>query len=167
MLPMGDIDLQRELMVNTQSGVVESRRERNCVRRVYSARVIGRNSNLTVAIYQGNGAEEDWRRDTKMYMSVRRVLSNVLTLVGAECNSAIRISSKLGQARAMEMFTPRCSMAVQHPISSVRLEVNVFLDLVPLRAFLARQSPIMAVYLYACYTGEWIVRKFKFKLNPC
>lgn len=63
------------------------------------------------------------------------------------------------------------------PIPSVRLEVKYCLDLVPFTAFMARQSPIMTVYLYAAYVcalntryiaeltfrelGEWSVGKFK------
>ncbi|KAJ7029901.1 hypothetical protein C8F04DRAFT_1043024 [Mycena alexandri] len=71
MIPIGDIDLQHELVVNEISGVVDRRFQRNSVRRVYSAAIEGRNSNVTVAVYQGDGAEEDWRRDTEVYMSVR------------------------------------------------------------------------------------------------
>ncbi|KAJ7033916.1 hypothetical protein C8F04DRAFT_605264 [Mycena alexandri] len=71
MIPIGDIDLQHELVVNEISGVVDRRLQRNSVRRVYSAAIEGRNSNVTVAVYQGDGAEEDWRRDTEVYMSVR------------------------------------------------------------------------------------------------
>ncbi|KAJ7159678.1 hypothetical protein C8R46DRAFT_372852 [Mycena filopes] len=68
MIPWGDIDLQQNL---GESGVVGYRRERNCVRRVYSAKVDGRTSDMTVAVYQGDGAEEDWRRDVAAYVSMR------------------------------------------------------------------------------------------------
>ncbi|KAJ7036910.1 hypothetical protein C8F04DRAFT_457136 [Mycena alexandri] len=70
-IPMGDINLQKELMVNKELWLLGRRRERNCVRRVYSATIDGRKSNVTVAVYQGEGAEEDWQKDTEMYMSVR------------------------------------------------------------------------------------------------
>jgi hypothetical protein len=56
MIPLGDIDLQHEIQVDR--GVVGRRRGRGCVRRVYSAKVEGRKSDFTVAMYQGNGAEE-------------------------------------------------------------------------------------------------------------
>jgi hypothetical protein len=54
MIPLGDIDLQYD------TGVIGRQREwgRPRVRRVYSAKVEGRNSNVTVAMYQGHGAEE-------------------------------------------------------------------------------------------------------------
>ncbi|KAJ7927332.1 hypothetical protein B0H13DRAFT_2653618 [Mycena leptocephala] len=58
MIPLGDIDLQHELRLNKGSAVVGCRRERASVRRVYSARIDGRNAPMTVAMYQGPGAEE-------------------------------------------------------------------------------------------------------------
>jgi hypothetical protein len=85
MIPLGDIDLQHD------TGVVNSHRggERAWVRRVCSARVDGRQSNVTVAIYQGDGAEEvrcvllpnvaselasqKWKQDIENYMKVRQV----------------------------------------------------------------------------------------------
>jgi hypothetical protein len=58
MIPLGDIDLQHELRLNKGSAVVDRRCDRASVRRVYSARIDGRNAPMTVAIYQGRGAEE-------------------------------------------------------------------------------------------------------------
>jgi hypothetical protein len=54
MIPLEDIDLRHEIRVGRDTGVVE----RAAVRRVYSARVGGRKSRFTVAIYQGDGAKE-------------------------------------------------------------------------------------------------------------
>ncbi|KAJ7211859.1 hypothetical protein C8J57DRAFT_1483764 [Mycena rebaudengoi] len=45
MIPLGDIDLQHEIRLNNRTGRV---------RRVYAARVKGRQSNMTVAMYQGH-----------------------------------------------------------------------------------------------------------------
>ncbi|KAJ7160343.1 hypothetical protein C8R46DRAFT_1107821 [Mycena filopes] len=64
MIPVADIELQRELEDSAH------RREHKCIRRVYSAK-IGRRSDFTVAMYQGNSAEEEWRRDIERYMSIR------------------------------------------------------------------------------------------------
>jgi hypothetical protein len=50
-IPLGEIDLQREICLDTGRVV------RNPVRRIYSARVRGCQSNMTVAIYQGVNAE--------------------------------------------------------------------------------------------------------------
>ncbi|KAF7374204.1 hypothetical protein MSAN_00302500 [Mycena sanguinolenta] len=60
-LALGDIDLQQEIRVNSY-GVV---------RKLYSAKIGGKNPNVTVAIYQGSGAEQEWRRDVKKYMAIR------------------------------------------------------------------------------------------------
>ncbi|KAF8181424.1 hypothetical protein K438DRAFT_1976146 [Mycena galopus ATCC 62051] len=68
MIPLGDIDLQHEIGVNKYTGVQP---ERARVRRVYSARVEGRNSSVMVAMYQGDGAEEEWREDVAKYKTVR------------------------------------------------------------------------------------------------
>jgi hypothetical protein len=59
MIPMGDIDLLEEIQLNNATGVVGCHHpERTRVRRVYSAQIDGRKSGVTVAVYQGDGAEE-------------------------------------------------------------------------------------------------------------
>ncbi|KAJ7927849.1 hypothetical protein B0H13DRAFT_1860897 [Mycena leptocephala] len=73
MIPLGDIDLQYEIRVNKDTGVVDRLPERQGVRRIYSARVDGRKSRVTVAMYQGESAKEEWQRDIVQYMSVRQV----------------------------------------------------------------------------------------------
>ncbi|KAJ6555758.1 hypothetical protein B0H19DRAFT_135973 [Mycena capillaripes] len=68
MVPLGDIDLQREISISS-TGVIDRQYERQGVRRVYSASVGGQNN--TVAMYQGPGAKEEWEQDIAKYMSVR------------------------------------------------------------------------------------------------
>jgi hypothetical protein len=59
MIPMGDIDLLEEICLNNETGVVGcGHPERTRVRRMYSAEIDGRKSGVTVAVYQGDGAEE-------------------------------------------------------------------------------------------------------------
>jgi hypothetical protein len=59
MIPMGDIDLLEEIFVDNEKGVVGRHHpEKTRVRRVYSAKIYGRKSGVTVAMYQGDGAEE-------------------------------------------------------------------------------------------------------------
>jgi hypothetical protein len=59
MIPMGDINLLEEIHLNNETGVVGRHHpESTRVRRMYSARVDGRKAGLTVAVYQGDGAEE-------------------------------------------------------------------------------------------------------------
>ncbi|KAJ7679404.1 hypothetical protein DFH06DRAFT_1166505 [Mycena polygramma] len=63
---LGDIDL-REVRSETSSRFACY--YRRSVRRVHSARVEGRH--VTVAVYQGHGAEEEWREDIALYTSLR------------------------------------------------------------------------------------------------
>ncbi|KAJ6474265.1 hypothetical protein C8R45DRAFT_1077604 [Mycena sanguinolenta] len=45
-IPLGNIDLRSEIQVNATRGVVWRGRERKCVRRMYSARVVGLTSDF-------------------------------------------------------------------------------------------------------------------------
>ncbi|KAJ6555879.1 hypothetical protein B0H19DRAFT_1376865 [Mycena capillaripes] len=64
-VPLGDIDLQREIRFNNSTSIVDRQYERQGVRRLYSARLGGQNT--TVAIYQGPGAEEDGDKISEIY----------------------------------------------------------------------------------------------------
>jgi hypothetical protein len=55
MIPLGDIDLQREVFLNN-TGVINHQPERARIRRLYTAKIVGRKSD--VAVYQGEGAQE-------------------------------------------------------------------------------------------------------------
>ncbi|KAJ7809793.1 hypothetical protein B0H14DRAFT_2607840 [Mycena olivaceomarginata] len=76
---LGDINLLRELRLNRQSGGVSRSSSVASVRHMYSAEVHGRD--MTVAIYQGNGAEEEWRQNLENYDDAVRH-PNVLQLYG-------------------------------------------------------------------------------------
>jgi hypothetical protein len=54
MISLGDIDLRTEIHLNNG---VDQQTERRRVRRIYSGKVNGEKANVTVAMYQGNGAE--------------------------------------------------------------------------------------------------------------
>ncbi|KAF7364404.1 hypothetical protein MSAN_01101100 [Mycena sanguinolenta] len=62
-IPRGNIDLRSEIRLDAVRGVVQRDRERGSLRRMYSARVVGHNEPMTVALYQGDNAEQEWRRD--------------------------------------------------------------------------------------------------------
>ncbi|KAJ7669893.1 hypothetical protein DFH06DRAFT_1468648 [Mycena polygramma] len=81
--PLGDIDLQREIRLNGDSGVVWRRGGPN--RRLYSAR-LGERS-VTVAMYQGDGADEEWREYMAKHTSLRH--SNIIQIYGAASSSGI------------------------------------------------------------------------------
>ncbi|KAJ7022940.1 hypothetical protein C8F04DRAFT_1240493, partial [Mycena alexandri] len=142
MIPMGDIDLQRELIVSEKSGAIAHQlgRERNCVRRVYSAKLEGRSTDLTVAMYQGDGAEEDWRHDIETYMSLRH--PNIVQMYGTASSGAIMYAT---------IFHGGATLAFDHRPRRLTTE----LDLIPLKQFTASFSPTMTVYLYACHWAEW------------
>ncbi|KAJ6536322.1 hypothetical protein B0H19DRAFT_1382980 [Mycena capillaripes] len=73
-IPLGDICLQREICLHNNSGFVNWRRSEQCsIRRVYFAKIDGRKSNVMVAMYQGDDAEEEWRQDIADYMIIRHV----------------------------------------------------------------------------------------------
>ncbi|KAJ7475466.1 hypothetical protein B0H11DRAFT_2281754 [Mycena galericulata] len=66
MVPMGDIYLSHGV------GVVTHSTGRKCVpRRVYSARIEGKQNVMTVAMYQGNNAEQEWQEDLSRYLWLR------------------------------------------------------------------------------------------------
>ncbi|KAJ7710253.1 hypothetical protein B0H16DRAFT_644408 [Mycena metata] len=67
----------------------------------------------------------------------------------------IRISSRFAEERVGAIYTPQCFTAVRCSIESINLEVDLWVDLMPLEQFLALHSPIVTVYLYVCYTEEW------------
>jgi hypothetical protein len=90
MIPMGEIDLQHEIRAGNEPGLVYRQHQLGHARRMYSAKVEGRRSSKTVAIYRGDHAEEvgqicsfslispdsvlqEWRRDIANYMAVRSV----------------------------------------------------------------------------------------------
>ncbi|KAF7340660.1 hypothetical protein MSAN_02138000 [Mycena sanguinolenta] len=89
MIPMGDIDLRHQIRVDDCTGVVCFQQQRACARRMYSAKVIiaGRKSRVTVAVYQGEDAEEEWRQDIAKHMSLRH--PNIVQICGAASSNAV------------------------------------------------------------------------------
>ncbi|KAF7337194.1 hypothetical protein MSAN_02271700 [Mycena sanguinolenta] len=79
---MGDLDLTKEICLDGQSSVVGRQSRGAGVRRMYSANLVVRESErrVTVAMYQGEDAEEGWRRDRAAYESIRH--PNILQLYG-------------------------------------------------------------------------------------
>ncbi|KAJ6502777.1 hypothetical protein C8R47DRAFT_1316759 [Mycena vitilis] len=62
--PLGDLDLQREICLTQSTGVVH--RRRRVERRVYTA--ILQCQTVTVAMYSGDGAAEEWRQEVETYI---------------------------------------------------------------------------------------------------
>ncbi|KAJ6512395.1 hypothetical protein C8R45DRAFT_1152015, partial [Mycena sanguinolenta] len=78
-IPLGDIDLQREIRLNDDTRVIS-------VRKLHSAQIRREKPNTTVVVYQGDGSEQEWRRDIKKYVTVRH--PNIVQLYGtATCGT--------------------------------------------------------------------------------
>ncbi|KAJ7223346.1 hypothetical protein GGX14DRAFT_427383 [Mycena pura] len=85
-IPLGDLNLLCDLDYN--SGVISRRQGQCSIRRVYSARIPGCESNMTVAVYQGDKADEKWREDISKYANLRH--PNIVQLYGVTICSGIR-----------------------------------------------------------------------------
>ncbi|KAF7378379.1 hypothetical protein MSAN_00264200 [Mycena sanguinolenta] len=144
MIPMGDIDLRRVIRVGEPTGVAYSQQSRACIRWMHSAkaRIDRRTKRVTVALYQGNDAEEEWRQDIAKHMSLRQVLSTFSLPI-----------CFLTHATSHPNIVQICCVA-----SSNGIHATVFNDdLIPLRDFLDgyRNSPVLTVYIYACCNSDF------------
>ncbi|KAF7344250.1 hypothetical protein MVEN_01716300 [Mycena venus] len=80
MIPIGDLNLLREIRHDGGSGVIDRRKRRAPVRRMYTARITGSQSAVTAVMFQGEGAEEQCRAAISQYITVRH--PNILQLYG-------------------------------------------------------------------------------------
>ncbi|KAJ7508802.1 hypothetical protein B0H11DRAFT_2184547 [Mycena galericulata] len=63
-IPRGDVDLRNEIRLDSSGfKLVDRKNVGPCARRMYSARVEGKQSDVTVIVYQGQNAEEEWKRE--------------------------------------------------------------------------------------------------------
>ncbi|KAF7326725.1 hypothetical protein MSAN_02500500 [Mycena sanguinolenta] len=70
-LPLGSIDLRREIRLDAAAGVVSRNYGQSPVHRMYSAQVECRSTPMTVALYQGDGGEEEWRESVARHSRLR------------------------------------------------------------------------------------------------
>ncbi|KAJ6458017.1 hypothetical protein C8R45DRAFT_1032572 [Mycena sanguinolenta] len=70
-IPLGHVNLLQEIGCHGRGGVVHYRHGRNSARRMYSAQIHGLKSNMAVAFYQGDNAEERWREAVSQYSKLR------------------------------------------------------------------------------------------------
>ncbi|KAJ7177202.1 hypothetical protein C8R46DRAFT_49396 [Mycena filopes] len=106
-IPLGDIDLQRQLRADKlyfdeESGLV---RRRSCSRRVYSAKVGRRGTNMTVVVYEGDAAEQGWHSDAAKYLNIRH--PNVLQIYGVAASRGIHASLFHGDLIPFQEFLDR------------------------------------------------------------
>ncbi|KAJ7094140.1 hypothetical protein C8R44DRAFT_749654 [Mycena epipterygia] len=78
-IPLGDLDLRHEIRLE-ESGEVTWQHGACPARRIYTARIEGKQSDMTVAVYQGKNAEEKWRRELANYSGLRH--PNIVQLYG-------------------------------------------------------------------------------------
>ncbi|KAF7337145.1 hypothetical protein MVEN_02152500 [Mycena venus] len=100
-IPLGDIDLLREIHVDYDSGVVDRHTRMQVRRRVHSARVEGRS--VTAVVYQGNGADKEWRRDLEKHRSLWH--PNIIQIYGTASSHGINATLYHDEAMIIDMLT--------------------------------------------------------------
>ncbi|KAF8145167.1 hypothetical protein K438DRAFT_1872542 [Mycena galopus ATCC 62051] len=70
-IPLGHLDLRNEILLNIGSDTVYRRDRQVSVRKVYSARIHGCQANMTVVVYEGDNAEEEWHHEISKYAQLR------------------------------------------------------------------------------------------------
>ncbi|KAJ7369212.1 hypothetical protein DFH08DRAFT_833355 [Mycena albidolilacea] len=87
---LGDIKLLKEIRVNDESGVVGRQSQRTNARRMYySAKIVGGEPGpVTVALYQRDDTEEEWRQHITKYESIRH--PKIMQLYGLMSTKGLR-----------------------------------------------------------------------------
>ncbi|KAJ7616606.1 hypothetical protein FB45DRAFT_230778 [Roridomyces roridus] len=85
MIPLGDIDLRD--LIDGPGGVYRRLHKMGCVKRIYSARVDGRDSPMTVALYTGEDAKEEWSHEISRYSNLRH--PNLMQIYAAAASNGI------------------------------------------------------------------------------
>ncbi|KAJ7851837.1 hypothetical protein B0H14DRAFT_2761147 [Mycena olivaceomarginata] len=78
-IPLGHVDLRNEIQLDNKGAI--SRERGRPARRIYSARIHGGRSDMTVAVYEGANAEEAWKAELSKYSGLRH--PNFVQLFGA------------------------------------------------------------------------------------
>ncbi|KAJ6464391.1 hypothetical protein C8R45DRAFT_1174536 [Mycena sanguinolenta] len=71
---LGDIKLRKEIYSERRYDIVDAQNQLSrgaAVRRVYSGEIRGDPGLITVAMYEGDWAEEEWRQDLAKYVAIR------------------------------------------------------------------------------------------------
>ncbi|KAJ6530455.1 hypothetical protein DFH09DRAFT_149945 [Mycena vulgaris] len=121
---LGDIDLRSEIRLNTKYGGVNLRSGSGSVRRMYSARIKGCKPNMTVAMYQGESAEEEWRRDIRQHSHLRH--PNIIQLFGTVCTPNVYATVWLDDLMPTKQLLEESAL----------------------------KSPMLPIYLIACMSEE-------------
>ncbi|KAJ7657125.1 hypothetical protein B0H17DRAFT_357202 [Mycena rosella] len=139
-IPMGYLNLLRELRLNADTGVVDH--HQSPVRRAHSARIHGSESTMTVAIYQGHKAEENWREAISKHSNLRH--PNIIQLFGTAR------TSKIHAAIFHDELIPARQMAEKYDITPI--------GTVYLRYFLGSRSSVARNYVESV-SGDYPVKQ--------
>ncbi|KAF7378115.1 hypothetical protein MSAN_00235800 [Mycena sanguinolenta] len=101
-VPLGSIDLHAEIRLDATRGVVRRKHVRGSVRHMYSARVVGHNEPMTVAVYEGDNAEREWKRDLLRYSNLRH--PHIFQIYAIASSSGIHASIFHGDLIPFEQF---------------------------------------------------------------
>ncbi|KAF7353492.1 hypothetical protein MSAN_01538800 [Mycena sanguinolenta] len=88
---LGDINLRKEISREYQYGIVDFQNRpsrKTVVRRVYSGEIRGDPGPITVAMYEGDRAEEEWRQHLAKYAAIRHPY--IMQLYGLVSTGALR-----------------------------------------------------------------------------
>ncbi|KAJ7101828.1 hypothetical protein C8R43DRAFT_1047694 [Mycena crocata] len=152
MIPLGDIDLRREIRLDSKYGTVGRQRGRGSACRMYSAKLDGRRSDMTVILYRGTNAEENWREDISKHSYLRH--PNVLQIYGAARScELIPLDHYLELNRHSHLLTVYTWILCYREWK----ETWEYLNSVPLRP-LARPQPNPSA-LWRCSHMDWHVAK--------
>ncbi|KAJ7607733.1 hypothetical protein FB45DRAFT_394117 [Roridomyces roridus] len=116
----GDIDLRREIFVNTRSAEVHRMDHRTNARRMYSAKIHGIESERAVVVYRGENAEQEWREYIERHS--RAWHPTILQIFGLASFSGVHAVVAHDDLLSYDDF-----LELRHP------------------------SPVMIVYLHACW----------------
>ncbi|KAF7353165.1 hypothetical protein MSAN_01504000 [Mycena sanguinolenta] len=79
---LGDVRLIKEVHLSRRSGIVDRQNRAVGVRRIYHAEIRRDPGTVTVAMYQGDGAEEQWQQHVAKYESIRWLAMILIIITG-------------------------------------------------------------------------------------
>ncbi|KAJ6482636.1 hypothetical protein C8R45DRAFT_1002068 [Mycena sanguinolenta] len=129
-IPLGNIDLRNEIRLDKAGDVVRSPRTPGGVRQMYSARVAGHNEPMTVALYEGDHAAQEWRHSVSCHSGLRWEWSK-LNSSDSSSTLGIPTSFKFTLLRVQPEYMLR-----YHSFSRSTLGSEDEIDLIPFKQFL-------------------------------
>ncbi|KAF7364450.1 hypothetical protein MSAN_01106100 [Mycena sanguinolenta] len=144
-IPLGNINLRSEIQVDEATGAVwrHCKQKRTNVRRMYSARIVGHNEPMTVALYQGNNEEEEWKHGISHHSGLRH--PHILQIYASASSSGIH---------AVVFHDGGTIIAIIH-LELVTLNIDI--DLIPYGQFFDsfQRSVILRAYIIWHMDADW------------